>query len=65
MINRSSLLKKILNSKGWVEGTVNEDAVFSYWDLVDAKGVKIKSKIDYFQEILQIYVKIREVCMLF
>ena len=48
LINRSSILKKILNSKGWIEGKIDEEVDFSYWDIVDAKGVKIKSKIELF-----------------
>ena len=48
LINRSAILKKILDSKGWVEGKPDEELDFSYWDIVDAKGVKVKSNIGLF-----------------
>ena len=43
LINRSNILKKILNNNGWIEGKINEKVDFSYWDVFDAKGVTIKS----------------------
>lgn len=48
LINRSNTLKKILNKNGWVEGDINEPVDFSYWDVYDAKGVRVKSNISIF-----------------
>ena len=45
LINRSSILKNILNKDGWVEEDVDKEVNFSYWDTYDAKGVKVQSKI--------------------
>lgn len=49
LINRSRILfKSILNSKGWIEGKINEEVDFSHWDEYDAKGVRVKSKVKFF-----------------
>jgi len=45
LINRSHILKNILNKNGWVEGKINEEVDFSYWDVYDAKGVTVKSNV--------------------
>ena len=48
LINRSSILKNILNKNGWIEGKINETVDFSYWDVVDAKNVRVDSKTSAF-----------------
>jgi hypothetical protein len=45
LINRSRILKNILLKNGWREGNKNELVDFSYWDIVDARGVRVNSKI--------------------
>ena len=47
-INRSNILKNILKNKGWIEGNKDEYVDFSYWDIVDAKGVKVSSNVATF-----------------
>jgi hypothetical protein len=48
LINRSNILKQTLNKNGWIEGDINEVVEFSYWDVQDAKGLRVNSKISVF-----------------
>lgn len=42
LINRSSILKNILNKNGWIEGKPNETVDFSYWDTF-YDNIRVKS----------------------
>lgn len=45
LINRSRILKNILLKNGWREGNKNELVDFSYWDIADARGIRVNSNI--------------------
>lgn len=48
LINRSSILKNILDKNDWIEGNINETVDFSYWDVVTAKNLRVDSEISTF-----------------
>ena len=52
--NRCPYLKEVLFYKGWREAEYDATADFTLWDVYDAKGIVIKSKISIFLVLGQI-----------
>ena len=47
-INRSNILKRYLNDNNYEENKSGEKVDFSYWDIVDAKGVSVEASKSVF-----------------